>query len=54
MTEADINRIAIQVIEERLGVVYAYSSDTDGADHTRLVTLGEISGILNMASAVKR
>ena len=52
ITEADIDRAALEVISEISDCLYEYTTDND--DNMRLVTLGNIAGVIDMARAIKK
>lgn len=54
ITEADVDRAAMSVIEEFLGCIFDYCDSDDGSDHARLVTLGEINGAIYLANKIKK
>lgn len=51
--EASINHNALRLIDEAISSPYDYCEKTLEADHMRLLTIGEISGIIFMANAMK-
>lgn len=48
-----IDRNAQLIIAEMVGCPYEYAEGNDDADHQRLVTLGYVRGVLDMAAALK-
>ena len=52
ITEETINNAAMSVIEELTSCLYEFSDDKDG--HARIMTLGEIAGVMDMARELKR
>lgn len=48
-----INHNAMLVIKEYVGSPYEYSESSDDADHCRLVTIGFIYGVTQLADALK-
>ena len=52
--EACINHTALRVINEIVGNPYEYGDQDESADHVRLMTLGAVSGVLDMAEAMKK
>lgn len=52
ITEADIDRVALEVISELTDCLYEYTRDND--DNVRLMTLGNIAGVIDMARAIKK
>ena len=48
-----INHTAMMVIKEYIGSPYEYSESSDDADHSRLVTIGFIYGVTQLADALK-
>ena len=51
MTVEEINAIAIEEIDSQIGSVYTYCSED--TVNIRLVTLGAVRGILDMAEKVR-
>ena len=51
--EACINHNAVRLINEIVGIPYEYGDQDESADHCRLLTLGEVRGVLEMAEAMK-
>lgn len=47
MNESKIYEIAVKLISDTIGCIYEYCEDE--SDNTRLVTLGEVSGICALA-----
>lgn len=52
ITEEIINNAALSVIEELTAYLYEAINDKD--DHFRIMTLGEIGGVIDMARELKR
>ena len=52
ITEETINNAALSVIEELTACLYEATDDKD--DHFRIMTLGEIAGVMDMARELKR
>lgn len=52
ITEETINNAALSVIEELTLSLYEFADDKD--DHFRIMTLGEIGGVMDMARELKR
>lgn len=52
ITEETINNAALSVIEELTLCLYEFSDDKD--DHASIMTLAEISGVMDMATELKR
>lgn len=52
--EACINHNALRLINEIVGNPYEYGDQDENADHFRLLTLGEVCGVLDMAEAMKK
>lgn len=52
--EACINHNALRLINKIVGIPYEYGDQDESADHCRLMTLGEVSGVLEMAEAMKK
>lgn len=52
--EASINHNALKLIDETLGSSFDYCGEKPEEDHMRLLVLGEISGIIEMANAMKK
>ncbi len=48
-----INEKAIQAIDELIGLPYEYCDENDGSDHLRLITIGAIRGVLDLANLLK-
>ena len=51
--EACINHNAVKLISEIVGIPYEYGDQDETADHFRLMTLGAVRGVLDMAKAMK-
>ena len=51
--EAYINHTALRLINESVGCPYEYSDQDESVDHLRLMTIGEVRGVLDMAEAMK-
>ena len=52
--EACINYNAVRLINEIMGNPYEYGDQDESADHFRLMTLGAVRGVLDMAEAMKK
>ncbi len=52
--EASINHNALRLIDEIISCPFDYCEDKPEEDHMRLLTLGEISGIIEMANEMKK
>lgn len=52
--EACVNHNALRLINEIVGCPYEYGDQDESADHLRLLTLGEVRGVLDMAEAMKK
>lgn len=52
--EACINHTALRLINEIVGCPYEYAEQDKNADHCRLMTLGEVRGVLEMTEAMKK
>ncbi|MBQ1570854.1 MAG: hypothetical protein IIZ78_07015 [Clostridiales bacterium] len=52
ITEETINNAALSVIEELTSCLYELTDDND--DHMRIMTLGEIAGVMDMVRELKR
>lgn len=51
--EACINHTALRLINEIVGIPYEYGDQDETADHCRLMTIGAVRGVLDMAAAMK-
>ena len=51
--EACINYNAVRLINEIMGNPYEYGDQDESTDHLRLLTLGAVRGVLDMAEAMK-
>lgn len=51
--ETCIDHNTVRLIDDAILSPYDYSEQTDDADHQRILTIGVISGILEMAKAMK-
>ena len=51
--EACINHNAVRLINEIMGSPYEYGGQDESTDHLRLLTLGEVRGVLEMTEAMK-
>ena len=51
--EGCINHNALRLIDEIIDSPYEYSEENPDSDHMRLLVLGEIRGIIQMADAMK-
>lgn len=52
ITEADVDRTALEVISELTDCLYEFTGESDA--NMRLVTLGNIAGVIDMARAIKK
>ena len=52
--EACINHNAVRLINEIMGNPYEYGDQDESTDHLRLLTLGEVRGVLEMTEAMKK
>ena len=52
--EACINHNAVRLISEIVGSPYEYGDQDETADHFRLMTLGAVRGVLDMAEEMKK
>lgn len=52
--EASINHNALKLIDEMISCPFDYCSEKPEEDHMRLVTIGEIAGVIEMAKAMKK
>lgn len=52
-SEAYINQTALRLINEIVGSPFEYGDQDETADHFRLMTLGAVRGVLDMAEAMK-
>lgn len=43
----------VRLIKEIVGIPFEYSQQSDDSDHLRLITLGYIRGVLDMADTMK-
>lgn len=53
ITYDNINYNALQLIDEVVGLPFEYSDESNDADHQRILTIGIIRGILDMAKAMR-
>jgi len=51
--EACINDNALKLIEGELATPFEYTDEDENQDRTRIITLGEITGIILMANQMK-
>lgn len=51
--ESQIDECAMQAISDIIGNVYEYSDDDKDTDNMRLITLGEVTGIVKLAESLK-
>lgn len=51
--EGCINHNVTKLIDEELGSPWEYAEQADDADHTRLLMLGYIRGVLSFAECMK-
>lgn len=52
--EACIDHNAVKLINEIMGDPYEYGDQDETADHCRLITIGAVRGVLDMAEAMKK
>ena len=52
--EACINHNAVRLINEIVGCPYEYAEQDKNADHCRLMTIGAVRGVLDMAEEMKK
>lgn len=52
--EACIDHNALRLINEIVGDPYGYGDQDETADHFRLMALGAVRGVLDMAAAIKK
>lgn len=52
--EACIDHNAIELINEIMGSPYEYGDQDESTDHLRLLTIGAVRGVLDMAEAMKK
>lgn len=53
ITYENINYNALRLIDEVVGLPFEYADEGNDADHQRILTIGIIRGILDMAKAMK-
>lgn len=53
ITEDIINQEVVALVEEVIGCCFEITGDNATGEHWRIMTLGEISGIVDMAKAMK-
>jgi len=53
ITYDNINYNALQLIDEVVALPFEYSDESNDADHQRILTIGIVRGILDMAKAMK-
>lgn len=51
--EACIDHNAVRLINEIVGIPYEYGDQDESTDHLRLLTIGTVRGVLDMAEAMK-
>lgn len=51
--ESCIDHNALRLIRDYVGIPLEYCTSDDEADHMRLVTLGYVQGVIEMAKAMK-
>lgn len=51
--EAYIDHNALRIINDIVGIPYEYGDQDESTDHLRLLTLGAVRGVLDMAEAMK-
>ena len=51
--ESQIDECAMQVISDIIGNVFDYSDENKDMDNMRLVTLGEVTGVVMLAESLK-
>lgn len=52
--EACINHNAVRLINEIVGCPYEYAEQDKNADYFRLLTIGAVRGVIEMAEAMKK
>lgn len=53
ITTDNIDYNATRLIDDEMGCPYEYSEQSDDADHQRLLVIGYIHGVLDMAKVMK-
>jgi hypothetical protein len=53
ITADNIDYNATRLIDDEMGCPYEYSEQSDDADHQRLLMIGYIHGVLDMAKTMK-
>lgn len=53
ITTDNIDYNATRLIDVTIGSPYEYAEQSDDADHTRLLVIGYIQGVLDMAKTMK-
>lgn len=51
--EECINHNALRLIKEIVGLPFEYNDQNDDSDHMRLVTIGFVRGVIELADALK-
>lgn len=51
--ESCINHNVVGIISDAVDVPERYSSEDDNSDHIRLITLGYIRGVIDLANVLK-
>lgn len=51
--ESCINHNVVRIIDSMIGSPYEYADDEDFADNQRLLTLGAVRGVLDLANELK-
>ena len=51
--ESCINHNALRIINDIVAYPYEYGEQNEDADHCRLLTIGAVRGVLDMAEAMK-
>lgn len=53
ITYENINYYALRLIDEVVGLPFEYADEGNDADHQRILTIGIVRGILDMAKAMR-
>lgn len=53
INEENIDYNVQRLIDENVACPYEYSEQKDDSDHTRLITLGYIRGVIDMGNTMK-
>lgn len=51
--EGCINHNTVRLIADMVGLPFEYSEQSEDADHTRLITIGYVYGVIQMGEALK-